>query len=47
MGGPWQRLKRAFGLAPTGPPRRPLGSNAVELEPPDESEDLDPRGRET
>ncbi|MBA2296980.1 MAG: hypothetical protein H0W14_02945 [Actinobacteria bacterium] len=34
-------------LVPAGPPRRPLGSDAVTLEPPDEPEDVDARGRET
>ncbi|MCP9487263.1 MAG: hypothetical protein MSC30_15560 [Gaiellaceae bacterium MAG52_C11] len=34
-------------LVPTGPPRRPLGSGAVALEIPDESRDVDARGRES
>jgi hypothetical protein len=58
----WQRLKRAFGLAPPEPPtgeppdnapalvpagpRRPLGSDAVALELPEEPDDVDVRGRE-
>jgi hypothetical protein len=31
-------------LVPTGPPRRPLGSGAVELELPEEPQDTDARG---
>ena len=33
-------------LVPTGPPRRPLGSSAVALDPPDEPQDVDARGRD-
>jgi hypothetical protein len=33
-------------LVPSGPPRRPLGSDAVALEPPEAPQDVDARGRE-
>ena len=33
-------------LVPSGSPRRPLGSGAVALEPPEEQQDTDARGRE-
>jgi len=33
-------------LVPSGPPRRPLGSDAVALELPDDPQDVDARGRE-
>ncbi|MEJ7569563.1 MAG: hypothetical protein WKF41_15010 [Gaiellaceae bacterium] len=33
-------------LVPAGPPRRPLGSDAVALELPEEPSDSDVRGRE-
>ena len=57
-GGFWRRIKRALGLAPpeppdeepalvpTGPPRRPLGSDAVALDLPEEPQDTDARGRD-
>jgi len=32
-------------LVPTGPPRHPLGSDAVALELPEEPDDVDARGR--
>ncbi len=34
-------------LVPSGPPRRPLGSDAVALELPEEPDDVDARGRES
>ena len=33
-------------LVPSGPPRRPLGSDAVALELPDEPQDVVARGRD-
>jgi len=33
-------------LVPAGPPRRPLGSDAVALELPEEPQDTDARGRD-
>ena len=33
-------------LVPAGPPRRPLGSDAVALDLPEEAEDVDARGRD-
>jgi hypothetical protein len=33
-------------LVPSGPPRRPLGSDAVALELPEDPQDVDARGRE-
>ena len=33
-------------LVPSGRPRRPLGSDAVAVEPPEEPQDTDARGRD-
>jgi hypothetical protein len=33
-------------LVPTGPPKRPLGASGVALEPPEEPDDVDARGRD-